>query len=126
MSLEKCALHEEYLWNLDAGRSWYQHFRDRLADTFRVHESALEKGLYLYEFNGRLTFVTVTNVDDLFCAYDTRYKTNKSLLEAIVKEFDMSRKHDDFVLCGRRVRVTPEALLVSQEFAASSRVPMEL
>ena len=38
----------------DAGRSWYQHFRDRLANKFRVHESGLEKGLYLHEFNGRL------------------------------------------------------------------------
>ena len=52
----------------DAGRSWYQHLRDKLASKFRVHESALEKGLYLYEFNGRLTFVTVTHVDDLFYA----------------------------------------------------------
>ena len=43
--------------------SWYQHLRDKLASKFRVHESALEKGLYLYEFNGRLTFVTVTHVD---------------------------------------------------------------
>ena len=110
----------------DAGRSWNQHFPDRLADKFRGHESALEKGLYLYEFNGRLTFVTITHVDDLFYAYDTRCKTTKSLLEAIEKEFDMSRKQDDFVFCGRRVRVTPEALLVSQEFAASSLAPMEL
>ena len=32
-----------------AGRSWYQYFRDRLADKFRVHDSSLEKGLfYLY------------------------------------------------------------------------------
>ena len=69
----------------DAGRSWYQHFRDRLANKFRVHESALEKGLYFYEFNGRLTFVTVTHVDDLFYAHDTRCN-------------------------GRRDRVTPEAL----------------
>ena len=38
----------------------------------------------------------------------------------------MSRKQDDFVFCGRRVRLTPEALLVSQEFAASSLVPMDL
>ena len=59
-------------------------------------------------------------VDDLFYACDTRCKTTKSLLEAIVKEFNMSRKQDDFVFCGRRVRVTPEALLVSQEFAASN------
>ena len=81
----------------DAGRSRYQHFRDRLANKFRVHESALEKGLHLYEFNGRLTFVTVTHVDDLFYAYDTRCKTTKSLLDAIVKEFNMSRKQDDFV-----------------------------
>ena len=92
----------------------------------RVHESALEKGLYLYEFNGRLTFVTVTHVDDLFYACDTRCKTTKSLLDAIVKEFNMSRKLDDFVFCGRRVRVTPEALIVSQELAASSLAPMEL
>ena len=55
----------------DAGHSWYQHFRDRLADKFRVHESALEKGLY--EFNG-----TVTHVDDLFYAHETRCKTTKS------------------------------------------------
>ena len=81
----------------DAGRSWYQHFRDRLANKFRVHESALEKGLYLYEFNGRLTFVTVIHVDVLFHAYDTRCKTTKSLLDAIVKEFNLSRKQDDFV-----------------------------
>ena len=53
----------------DAGRSWYQHIRDRLADKFRVHESALEKGLYFDEFNGLVTFVTVTHVDDLFYAY---------------------------------------------------------
>ena len=72
----------------DASRSWYQHFRDRLAEA---------KGLHLYEFNGRFTFVTVTHVDDLFYAYDTRCKTTKSLLEAIVKEFNMSRKQDDFV-----------------------------
>ena len=51
------------------------------------------------EFNGRLTFVTVTHVDDLFYAYDTRCKTTKVLLEAIVKEFNMSRKQDDFVFC---------------------------
>ena len=38
----------------------------------------------------------------------------------------MSRKQDDFVFCGRRVRVTPEAWLVCQEFAASSLVPMQL
>ena len=81
---------------------------------------------YLYEFNGRLTFVTVNHVDDLFCAYDTRCKTTKSLLDAIVKEFNMSRKQDDFVFCGRRVRVTHEALIVSQELAASSLAPMEL
>ena len=72
----------------DAGRSWYQHFRDRLANKSRVHESALEKGLNLYEFNGQLTFVTVTQVDNLFYAYDTRCKTTKSLLDAIVKEFN--------------------------------------
>ena len=35
--------------------AWYQHFRDRLANKFRVRE---EKGLHLYEFNGRLTFVS--------------------------------------------------------------------
>ena len=81
----------------DASRSWYQHLRDKLASKCRVHESALEKGLYLYEFNGRLTFVTVTHVDDLFYAWDTRCKTTKSLLDAIVKEFNMSRNLDDFV-----------------------------
>ena len=41
-------------------------------------------------------FVTVTHVDDLFYAYDTRCKTTEALLEAIVKEFNMSRKQDDF------------------------------
>ena len=46
----------------DAGRSWYQHLRDKPAIKFRVHECALEKGLFLYEFNGRLTFVMVTHV----------------------------------------------------------------
>ena len=81
----------------DASRSWYQHFRDRLADKFRVHESALEMRLYLHEFNGRLTFLTVTHVDDLLYAYDTRCKTTKSLLEAIVKELNMSKKQDDIV-----------------------------
>ena len=79
----------------------------------------------LYEFNGRLTFVTVTHVDDLFYAYDTRCKTTMSLLDAIVKEFNMFRKQDDFVFCGRRVRVTPEALIVSQELA-SPLAPMDL
>ena len=74
----------------DAGR-WYQHLRDKLASEFRVHESALEKGLYLYEFSGRLT-----HVDDLFYAYDTRCTTTKSLLDATVKEFDMSRKAGRF------------------------------
>ena len=69
--------------------------------SWRSAESSLEKGLYLHGFNGRLTFVTVTHVDDLFYAYDTRCKTTKSLLDAIVKEFDMSRKQDDFVFCGK-------------------------
>ena len=36
-------------------------------------------------------------MSDLFNAYDTRCKTTKSLLDAIVKEFNMSRKMDDFV-----------------------------
>ena len=85
-----------------------------------------EKGLYLHDFNGRLTFVTVTHVDDLFYAYDTRCKTTKSLLDAIAKEFNLSRKQDDFVFCGRRVRVTSEGLIVSQELAASSLAPMKL
>ena len=43
-----------------------------------------------------------------------------------MKEFNMSQKQVDFAFCGRRVSVTPEALIVSQEFAASSLVPMEL
>ena len=58
-----------------AGRSWYQYFRGRLGDKFRVHESALEKGFFLYDFNGRLTFVTVGHVDDLSYAYDTLCKS---------------------------------------------------
>ena len=37
------------------------------------------------------------------------------------KEFNMSRKQDDFVFCGRRVRVAPEALLVSQGFVGQPR-----
>ena len=57
---------------------------------------ALEKGLYLCEFNSRLTSVTVTRVDDLLYAYDS-CQTTKALLAAIVKEFNMSRKQDDFV-----------------------------
>ena len=81
----------------DASRSWHQYLRDQTAKKFRVHESALEKRLHLYEFNGRLTFVTVTYVDDLVCAYDTRGKTTEALLEAIVKELNMSRKQDDLV-----------------------------
>ena len=82
-----------------------QHFRDRLTNKFRVHESALES-------------------DSI--SMSSMVGSPKSLLEAIVKEFNMSRKQDDFVFCGRRVRVTPEALLVSQELAASSVAPMEL
>ena len=97
-----------------------------LRTIFGVHESALEKGLHLYEFNGRFTFVTVTHVDDLFYAYNTRCKTTKALLETIVKGLNTSRKQDDFVFCGRRVRVTLEAFFISQEFAASSLVPLEL
>ena len=84
----------------DAGRS----LRDILVSKFRVHESALEKGLYLCEFA----------------------KPPSPLLDAIVKELNMSRKLDGFVFCGRRVRVTPEALIVSQELAASPLAPMEL
>ena len=85
----------------------------------------LWKKAYLCEFNGRLTIVTVTHVADLFYACDTRCKTTKSLLDAIVKKFNMSRKQDDFVFRGRRVRVTPEALIVIQELAASSLAAME-
>ena len=45
---------------------------------------------------------------------------------SIVKEYNMSRKVDEFVFCGRRVRVTPEALMISQELAAASLAQMEL
>ena len=107
-------------------RSWYQHLRDKLASKFRVHESALEKGLYHDEFNGRLTFVTVTHVDDLFYAYDTCCKTTKSLLDAIVKSLTCLKSRMILFFCGRRARVTPKALIVSQELAASSLAPMEL
>ena len=58
---------------------------------------ALDKGLHLHEFNGRLTFVTDTHVDDLFYACDTECKTTKALLVAIVIQFNMSRKQDDCV-----------------------------
>ena len=110
----------------DAGRSWYQYFRDRLPDKFRVHGRALAKGLHCHESYGRLSFITVSHVDDVFYACDTRCETTKALLDAFVKEFNMSRKQDDFAfICGRRVRVTSEALFISQEFAASSLLPME-
>ena len=62
-----------------------------------MDDSAVEMWLYFYEFNGRLTFVTVGHVDDLFYAYDTRCETTKALLDAIVMEFKMSRKQYDFV-----------------------------
>ena len=71
-------------------------------------------------------FVTVTHVDDLFYAYGMRCKTTKSLPDAIVKEFNMSRKQDDFVFLCHRRSCEPEALIVSQELAASSLAPMEL
>ena len=74
----------------DAGRSQYQHFRDRLANKFRVHESAVEKD----------SISISSTVGSLFS--------------------------DDFVFCGRRVRVTPEASIVSPEHAASSLAPMKL
>ena len=86
-----------------------------------------KKGHYLYEFNGLLTFVTVTHVDDLFYAFGMRCKTTKSLLEAIhCERVQLVAEAERFCFCGRRVRVTPEALLVSQEFAASSFVPTKL
>ena len=108
-----------------ANRDWYQHFRDRLANKFRFHESALEKGLYLNEFNGRLTFVTVTHVDDLFYAYDTRSKTTKSLLVAIVKEFNMSRKQDDFVFLWQTCSCYTRSL-ARQKRICGLILPMEL
>ena len=47
---------------------------------------ALWKGDSSYmSSNGRLTFVTVGHVDDLFYTNDTRCKTIKALLEAIVR-----------------------------------------
>ena len=103
-----------------------EHFRDRLANKFRVHESALEKGLHLYESNGRLTFLTVTHVDDLFYAYDTRCKTQQVVAGCHCQRVQHVSKAGRFCFCGRRVRVTPEALIVSQELAASSLAPTEL
>ena len=50
-----------------------------------MHESALDMELYYSVFNGRLTFVTITHVDDFFRAYDTRCEATKALLDAIVK-----------------------------------------
>ena len=108
----------------DASRSWCQYLRDPHADNFQVHESALEKGPAIMS-SRRDSFVTASRVDDLLYAWDTRCET-KALLDAIVKEFNMSRKHDDFVVCGRRVRVTTEASFISQEFAASSFLPTVL
>ena len=72
------------------------------------------------------TFITVSHVDDLFYAYDTRCGTTKALLDVTCKEFNMSRNQDDIFFCGRRVRVTTEALFIRQEFAALSLLPMEL
>ena len=127
MSLEKVRVARGSTYGTrDAGRSWYQYFRYRLADKFRWMRALWKRELFYYEFNVRPTFVTVSNVDDLCYAYDTRCKTTKALLEAFVVEFNMFRKQDDFVFCGRRVRVTPEALFISQEFAASSLFPIEL
>ena len=83
-----------------------------------MHESALE-------FNGRLTFVTVSHIDNLCCAYDTRCETTKALLNAIVKEFNVEES-GRVRFWSRRVRVTTEALFISEEFAASSLLPVEL
>ena len=91
-----------------------------------MYESALEKELFYYEFNGRLTFVTVSHNDDLFYVYDTRCEIIKALLAVIVNECNMSREQDDFVFCNRRVRVIFEALFISQEIAASFLLQMEL
>ena len=103
-----------------------QYFRDRLVVKFRVHESALEKGSISMSPMGGLLLSQSPMLTTCFTHTDTRCKTTRALLEAIVVEFNISRKQDDFVFCGRRVRVTPEALVVSQEFAASPLLPMEL
>ena len=78
-----------------------------LRTNFEFMRELWKKDSISTSFNGRLTFVTVTHVDDLFYAYDTRCKTTKSLLDAIVKECNMSRKQDDFVLTHREHRISP-------------------
>ena len=97
----------------DAGRSWYVHCRKTVKEKYNMCESALEKGLYIYEVNGVTTFVAITHVDDLFIAYDRRCSTTAKLLEDLVKVFRMSHKDRDFILCGRPVQVKDTEIIVS-------------
>ena len=74
--------------------------------------------------DGRCTLVACAHVGDLFIAFDRRCKSTLAVMEALVKEFKMSRKDKCFVFCGRRVQVEPEQILTSQQQAALCLEPL--
>ena len=102
----------------DAGRSSYVHFKSKEQKDFNIWESALEKGLNPFCPDGHCTLVACSHVDNLFIAFDRRCKSTLAVMEALVKEFMMTRKEKDFVFCGRRVQVEPGQMIVSQQQAA--------
>ena len=79
VSLEKCAWHEEVFMELTTQVALGTNTSETDLRTSFEFMRVLWKRC---STNGRLIFVTVLHVDDLFCAYDTRCKTTKSLLEA--------------------------------------------
>ena len=105
---------------LDAGQFWYVHFKKTVKEKYKMCESALEEGLYIYEVNGVTTFVAITHVDDLVIAYDRRCSTTAKLLEDLVKVFRMSHNDKDFIFCGRRVQGKDTEIIVSLEDASKS------
>ena len=60
------------------------HSKNTVKEKYNMCESALEKGLYIYEVNGVTTFVAITHVDDLLSAYDRRCSNSAKLLEDLV------------------------------------------
>ena len=105
----------------DAGRAFYLHVRKTLR-TLQFRESTMEPGVYYLRDKLGTCMVIHTHVDDFLVARRSKTPLNESVLKKLSGLLHLKRTEDltDFIHCGKRIRVTPEAIHISQERSASS------
>ena len=96
----------------DSSRLWYFTLQRVLKETGCVN-SKLDKSLFCYYVNNKLSGLIVTHVDDLLYAGNTRFKND--IIKHIMKTFKISRLNSGvFTYLGWKVNQTEDCITIDQ------------